>query len=125
MYLTGNPLDFDCRFPNRDDWLPCSANWAEYGGDHLYLDATYLRVHDEKAFDGALAEVGMSGGEEGELGVGRAQDDQIGRGLAGIDGLRAGVERALATDRSERVRRAKEFSSARFRDEVVDWVAER
>lgn len=41
------------------------------------------------------------------------------------DEMRAGVERALATDRSERVRRAKEFSSARFRDEVVDWVAER
>lgn len=41
------------------------------------------------------------------------------------DEIREGLERALATDRSDRLQRAKEFSSARFRDEIEVWVGER
>jgi glycosyltransferase involved in cell wall biosynthesis len=39
--------------------------------------------------------------------------------------MREGAEIALATDRSDRLVRAKDFSSGRFREEITTWVGER
>ena len=39
--------------------------------------------------------------------------------------MRAGAEQALATERIDRVDRAKEFTVGRFREEIANWVAER
>jgi glycosyltransferase involved in cell wall biosynthesis len=39
--------------------------------------------------------------------------------------IREGVEIALGTDRSDRLRRAKDFTAGRFRDEISGWVGER
>lgn len=41
------------------------------------------------------------------------------------DEVRAGVDRALATCRDDRIKRAHEFSAGRFRTEIADWVANR
>lgn len=46
-------------------------------------------------------------------------------GFESVEEIRAGVDRALATRRSDRCDRAKEFSSSRFRAELADWVAQR
>jgi hypothetical protein len=41
------------------------------------------------------------------------------------DEMREGAEVALATARADRIDRAKEFTVARFRDQITGWVNER
>jgi len=39
--------------------------------------------------------------------------------------MRTGLDRALATDRADRLQRAKDFGAERFRGEIQSWVGER
>jgi glycosyltransferase involved in cell wall biosynthesis len=43
-------------------------------------------------------------------------------GFDDLDELREGVATALATDRADRVARARRFAAGRFRAEITDWV---
>lgn len=45
-------------------------------------------------------------------------------GFDGEDEIREGVEVALATSRTDRLARARDFTTGRFRDQITEWVDE-